>query len=151
MANLEISLVIQQIQICLPIQRTQVGFLVQEDSTCHGATNPMHHTKPVHGNEEYPPLTTTRESPRTAMKTQCNQKYINEVFFNGRIWTGPPTWTPHHAFLLCHQCCYQCVPWLLVNWQKILSKKIGTYQVCVLMMAPSTASYELVNICFCFI
>ena len=29
--------------------------------------------KPVHCNEEWPPLTTTRESPRTAMKTPCSQ------------------------------------------------------------------------------
>ena len=30
--------------------------------------------KPVHHNEEKPPLTTTRESPCAAMKTQCRQK-----------------------------------------------------------------------------
>ena len=30
--------------------------------------------KPVHHKEEQPQLTTTRESPRTAMKTQCTQK-----------------------------------------------------------------------------
>ena len=143
MAKLETSLLIQQIQICLPIQGTQFGSLVQEDSTCYGATNPVHHMKPVrlepvlcnkrshcsekpvHCNAEYPPLTTTRESPRTAVKTQCNQKYINKVFLTGRTWTGPPIWTPHHTFLLCHPCCYECVPWILVNWQNTLSKKIG--------------------------
>ena len=30
--------------------------------------------KPAHCNEEQPPLTTTRESPRAATKTQCSQK-----------------------------------------------------------------------------
>ena len=30
--------------------------------------------KPAHRNEEKPPLTTARESPRAATKTQCSQK-----------------------------------------------------------------------------
>ena len=30
--------------------------------------------KPVHRNEEQPPLAATRESPRAATKTQCSQK-----------------------------------------------------------------------------
>ena len=30
--------------------------------------------KPAHHKEEYPPLTTTRESPHAARKTQCSQK-----------------------------------------------------------------------------
>ena len=72
--------------------------------------------KPVHCNEECPPLATTRESTCTATKTQDHRKRINKFFKNGRIGTGPPIWTPHHAFLLHHQCCYQYVPWLLVNW-----------------------------------
>ena len=33
-----------------------------------------HNEKPVHRNKELPLLTRTRESPRAAMKTQCNQK-----------------------------------------------------------------------------
>ena len=33
-----------------------------------------HNEKPTHHNEEKPPLATTRESPRTATKTQCSQK-----------------------------------------------------------------------------
>ena len=35
-----VSLVAEWIRICLPVQRTQVRFPVQEDSTCGGATKP---------------------------------------------------------------------------------------------------------------
>ena len=35
--------------------------------------------KPVHHNEEQPPLTTTRESPHAATKTQRSQEYINKL------------------------------------------------------------------------
>ena len=46
-ANLKVlgwsSLVVQWIRMCLPLQGTQVRSLVQEDSTCHGATKPMRH------------------------------------------------------------------------------------------------------------
>ena len=34
--------------------------------------------KPMHGNEEWPPLAATRESPRTETKTQHSQKLINK-------------------------------------------------------------------------
>ena len=34
---------IQWIRICMPVQRTQVQSLVQEDPICHGATKPVHH------------------------------------------------------------------------------------------------------------
>ena len=37
------SLVVQWIRICLPMQGTQVGSWVQEDSACIGATKPEHH------------------------------------------------------------------------------------------------------------
>ena len=77
-----------------------VRALVWEDPICHGATKPVchnywarvsqllkpvclepvlhnkrshHNKKPVHRNKENPPLATTRESPRTATKTQCSQ------------------------------------------------------------------------------
>ena len=36
------SLVVQWMGIHLPIQGTSVQFLVWEDSTCHGATEPMY-------------------------------------------------------------------------------------------------------------
>ena len=78
------SLGVQGIRISLPTQGTQVQSLVQEDATHHGATEPAHHNywaavlpllkpahlgqmlrdkrchrneKPVHHNEEWPPLT----------------------------------------------------------------------------------------------
>ena len=35
------SLVAQQLRICLPMQKTRVQSLVQEDSTCRGATKPQ--------------------------------------------------------------------------------------------------------------
>ena len=34
--------------------------------------------RPAHRDEEWPPLATTRESPRTEMKTQHSQKWINK-------------------------------------------------------------------------
>ena len=37
------SLVAQWLRICLPMQRTRVRALVQEDSTCCGATKPVSH------------------------------------------------------------------------------------------------------------
>ena len=38
------SLVAQWLRIRLPMQGTRVQALVQEDSTCHGATKPVHHS-----------------------------------------------------------------------------------------------------------
>ena len=37
------SLVAQWLTIRVPVQGTRVQSLVQEDPTCHGATNPVHH------------------------------------------------------------------------------------------------------------
>ena len=37
------SLVVWWLGICLPMQRTQVRSLVQEDATCHGATKQVRH------------------------------------------------------------------------------------------------------------
>ena len=34
---------VQWLRICLPMQGTRVRSLVWEDSTCHRATNPVHH------------------------------------------------------------------------------------------------------------
>ena len=87
----ETSLVAQWIRVCLPTQGTWVQSLAREDPTCLGVTNPMCHNywawvpracvynkrslcneKPVHHNEEESHLAATRESPCTAVKTQCN-------------------------------------------------------------------------------
>ena len=87
------SLVAQWLRICLPMQGTWVRALVWEDPTCRGATRPVsHNTEPVHlepvlrdkrghdnerparRDEEWPPLATTRESPRTETKTQHSHK-----------------------------------------------------------------------------
>ena len=38
-----VSLVVQWLRICLPMQGTQVSALVQEDPTCRGATKPVRH------------------------------------------------------------------------------------------------------------
>ena len=80
-ANLKVlgwsSLVAQWIRMCLPLQGTQVRSLVQEDSTCHGATKPMCHNywspcaletaaqqeKPQQEASEKPLLTATTERP----------------------------------------------------------------------------------------
>ena len=58
------SLVVQWLRICLPMQETQVQSLVWEDSTCHRATKPIHlnywtcalesvlHSKRLHHNKK---------------------------------------------------------------------------------------------------
>ena len=88
------SLVAQWLRIRLPMHETRVRAPVWEDPTCRGATGPVNHTpneparlepvlrnrrgrdseRPVHRDEEWPPLATTRESPRTETKTQHSQK-----------------------------------------------------------------------------
>ena len=86
------SLVAQWLRIRLPRQGTRVRALVREDPTCRGATKPMRHTyracalEPMRHNywacvprtrapqQEKPPLAATRESLRTATKTQRSQK-----------------------------------------------------------------------------
>ena len=88
------SLVAQWLRICLPMQGTQVRALAWEDPTCRGATKPVRHNywacasgasapqretlrqweARAHRDEEWSPLTTTGESPRTETKTQHSQK-----------------------------------------------------------------------------
>ena len=87
------SLVAQWLRICLPMQGTRVRALVWEDPTCRGATRPVSHSywactlepvlrnkrgrdseRPAHRDEEWPPLATTGESPRTETKIQHSQK-----------------------------------------------------------------------------
>ena len=77
------SLVVRWLRIRLPMQGTWVQALVWEDPTCRGATGPGSHTtepahlelvlcnkrgcdseRPAHRDEEWPPLASTRESPR---------------------------------------------------------------------------------------
>ena len=91
------SLVVQWLRICLPMQGTWVRALVWEDPTCHGATGPMSHNywacasgacapnkrgrdseRPAHRDEEWPPLATTRENPRTETKTQHSNQSTNQ-------------------------------------------------------------------------
>ena len=40
---LRTSLVAQWLRVCLPMQGSQVGSLVQEDPICHRASKPVHH------------------------------------------------------------------------------------------------------------
>ena len=84
--------VVQWLRIHLPRQGTWLRFPVWGDPTCQGATEFMHQTTEVHSLEptlhtreatamrrphtatqEQPLLTTTRESPCAAMKTQSSQ------------------------------------------------------------------------------
>ena len=85
----------QWLRVCLPMQGTRVRALIWEDPTCRGAAGPVSPTpelarlepvlhngrghdgeRPAHRDEEWPPLATTRESPRTETKTQHSQKLI---------------------------------------------------------------------------
>ena len=87
------SLVAQWLRICLPMQGTRVRARVWEDPTRRGATKPVRHNywacasgacapnkrgrdseRPAHGDEEWPPLAATRESPRTETRTQHSHK-----------------------------------------------------------------------------
>ena len=64
----------QWMTICMPMQRTQVRWLVQEDSTFCGAAKPVcHKLESLHVLCNEKTLTATRESLCTAMKTQCSQ------------------------------------------------------------------------------
>ena len=54
------SLVAQCLEICLPVQGTQVRTLLQEDPTCHGATEPVRATTTEP--ELYSPQATTTEA-----------------------------------------------------------------------------------------
>ena len=67
-------------RIWLLMQGTRVRALVWEDPTCRRATGPVSHRRgrdserPAHRDEEWPPLAATRESARTATKTQHSRK-----------------------------------------------------------------------------
>ena len=77
------DMVTQWIRSCLPVQGTQVGSLVWEDSTCHRATRPLHNywacaLEPMSYNSwslgAQSPFsatreTTTKRSPCTSMKS----------------------------------------------------------------------------------
>ena len=86
--NFRTSLVAKWVRIYLPIERTGVGSLVWEDSTCWRAMKPVCHNywspcaqrlfstreatamrSLLHCREEEPPLNTTRENPHKATKT----------------------------------------------------------------------------------
>ena len=77
---IEVSLVVQWLRICFAMQGTPVRALVQEDPACRKyrsscTIQPMPHDgshcneKPTQHNREQPPLSPTRESSCTAMKT----------------------------------------------------------------------------------
>ena len=103
LGNLGTFLVVQWLRICLPVQGTQIWSLLQEDPTCHRATNfggnyarvpqlvkptcprPMSTARdasavrrPRTAARGLPPLTTAGESPQAAMRTQCSQKWTNK-------------------------------------------------------------------------
>jgi len=77
----KISLLVQWIGICLPMQGIPVWPLVWEDSTCHGATKPM-------CLDTHPPWATTTEP------TCCNYWSLNS-----RSWAPqqekPQQWEAH--------------------------------------------------------
>ena len=89
----------QWLRVCLLMQGTRVQALAWEDPTCRGVAGPVSHNcwacafgacapqreRPAHRDEEWPPLATTGESPRTETKTQHSQNQsINQS--NIRIW-----------------------------------------------------------------
>ena len=107
------SLVAQWLRICLPMQGTWVQSLVREDPTGHEATKPVHHNYWARAprarapQQEKPPqweahapqqrVAATRESPRTATKTQHSQKYINKIDSTCR-WHWHEMWHEGNLF-----------------------------------------------------
>ena len=83
-------LVVQWIKIHLPMQEPQVWSLVQEDSTCHGATKPMSRSycawvprllKPVclHGLRSATGETTTVRSPCPTTKSSPYSAFLEKA------------------------------------------------------------------------
>ena len=99
-------------RICLPVQRTQVHWLIQEDSTFCGATKPVCHkllslhvlcnekplTQPEKAHHSHEDLTATRESLCTAMKTSPQPKKAHYSQEDLTATRGSPSQPrrPHH-------------------------------------------------------
>jgi len=80
------SLVVQWIKICLPMQGTRVRSLVQEDSTCRGATKPMYHNYwsprtlvPVSHDKKRSPWTIVKSS---SCLPQLEKAYVQQWRFS---------------------------------------------------------------------
>ena len=89
------SLVVQWLRTCRPVQGTRVQSLVWEDSTCHKATKPTHHRACLtqslcsatgEATAMRSPCAITRESPRTAVKTQSRQKEMIKLNLRKSGW-----------------------------------------------------------------
>ena len=68
------SLVAQWLRIHLPLQGTRVWFLVQEDSTCRGATKPVRHNYWSPGTETTEPTCRNYWSPRALRPVLHNKR-----------------------------------------------------------------------------
>ena len=137
----------QWIRTCLPMQGTRVQSLVQEDSTCLGATKPANYNyracklqllrpgclesvlhkrshcneKPVHHIKEQLPLATTRGSLSTATKTQCNQ----------------------NKEIKCNVCCFQ-----LGSLEMEFELKIGRLKVLFFLIKMALSNHGLYTVKF---
>jgi len=74
------SLVAHWVRIHPTMQGTQVRSLVQEDSTCHGATKPVWHnywacTLQILKSACLEPVLCSKRSPRNEKPRHCSQKY----------------------------------------------------------------------------
>ena len=94
-----LSLVVRWLRTCLQVQGTQVWSLVWKNPHYHKATKPTCHSywisstlvsvlgdkkshcteKPVHGNEEEPPLSATRESPHCSSEDPVQPKLNTQI------------------------------------------------------------------------
>ena len=126
------------------MQGTRVRALIWEDPTWCGATRPVSHTtepahlepvlhnkrgcdseRPTHRDEEWPPLATTRESPRTETKTQHSQKKKDLVIIqkvSGFNKKGLSYWEPGGLQTkwkeAINQCQYEDYRVLRIIWQR---------------------------------
>ena len=123
------SIGLQWISVCLPMQGTQVQFLVWENSTCHRATKPVHHSYWAHhprAQEQQPlsPCATANEGwvPRACTPQERLRRWKAPVLHPRIAPAWPTREGQHEAPETQHGQEYAemnalWIPWLLTNIQ----------------------------------
>ena len=97
---------LQWIRICLPMWGPQVRSLVQEDSTCHGATKLMSHNYWAHvpracaQQQGQPPLLTTSRSLGTAAKRSPHSLQLEKAEEQSNEDSAQPKQKKEDVYLL---------------------------------------------------
>ena len=90
----EASLMVQWLRICPPVQRTQVRYLVQEDSICHKATKPTSRaTQPVCQSHKLHHSACVPRLPETSVlePVACKQRSLHSKKPTHCSWRVAPT------------------------------------------------------------